>query len=155
MMLAIAYISFWKITGTLFSSTSRITPPAEPVIVPMMIATQKAWPQSSVFCKPATVNSARPSVSKKNQVLSSRFNDRAKTMTNICAMNVQMRYIDDVIQNGVTPSIMSRSVPPPIATATPQTKPPNQSKRLAAAWRMPEMANAKVPRNSMTLSKGW
>ena len=36
-----------------------------------------------------------------------------------------------------------------------EAKPPNQSKRLAAAWRMPEMANAKVPRNSMTLSKGW
>ena len=62
--------------------------------------------------------------------------------------------MDDVIQNGVTPSIMSRSVPPPIATAIPHTKPPNQSKCFAAAWRIPDMANANVPRNSITLSNG-
>ena len=79
--LAIAYISFWKMTGTLFRRTSRITPPAEPVIVPIIIATQNGCPQSRVFCSPATVNSASPSVSKKNHVLSSLFSDRANIIT--------------------------------------------------------------------------
>ena len=55
-----------------------------------------------------------------------------------------------VIQNGVVPSMTSRMVPPPMATAMPQTYPPNQSKFFAAACLIPEMAKANVPRNSMT-----
>lgn len=70
-------------------------------------------------------------------------------MTNTCATMVQMIYNGEVIQNGGSPSMTSRMVPPPIATAKPQTKPPNQSSCLAAACRIPEIAKANVPRISM------
>ena len=53
-------------TGSLLSSTSRMTPPAEPVIQPMMIATQKGCPKRRLFWMPAMVKRARPRVSKTN-----------------------------------------------------------------------------------------
>ena len=56
----------------------------------------------------------------------------------------------EVIQKGTVPSITSRMVPPPMATANPQTNPPNQSKCLFAAMRIPEMAKANVPTTSNT-----
>lgn len=46
---AIAYISFLKITGSSLSSTSLMTPPAAPVMHPIMMATQNGKPHSNVF----------------------------------------------------------------------------------------------------------
>ena len=63
-------------------------------------------------------------------------------------------YMDEVIQNGVTPSITSRIVPPPMATAMPQTNPPNQSKCLAAACLMPDTTNVNVPSTSIIFISG-
>ena len=77
-------------TGTLLSSTSRITPPAEPVIQPMMMATQKGWPMASVFCIPAMVKRASPNVSKTNHALSRRLTYLAKIMTESWARAVQL-----------------------------------------------------------------
>ena len=56
-------------SGTSLMSTSRITPPAAPVIVPMIIPTQMGNPQSMVFCMPTMVNRARPMASKMKNVL--------------------------------------------------------------------------------------
>ena len=54
------------------------------------------------------------------------------------------------IQNGFTPNIRSRIVPPPIAVAIPTIQAPKTSKCFADAKRIPEIAKAKVPMNSMT-----
>ena len=86
-------------------------------------------------------------VEQKPCVLSRRLNDFAKTMTNTCAITVHIIYMDEVIQKGVTPSITSRIVPPPIATAMLHTKPPSQSKCFAAACLMPEMAKSESTKN--------
>ena len=64
---------------------------------------------------------------------------------------VTARYSHDTIQNTGTPMRTSRSVPPPIAVTRPTTYAPNQSKFLAAASLIPEMANEMVPNTSMTM----
>ena len=69
-------------TGSLLSKTSRITPPAEPVMQPMMMATQIGWPHSMLFWMPATLKSAKPNVSKTNQALSSLRIQWWKSITN-------------------------------------------------------------------------
>jgi hypothetical protein len=48
---------------------------------------------------------------------------------------------------------MSRKEPPPIAVTRPTTNAPNQSNRFAAAKRIPDMANAIVPRISIMYRK--
>ena len=117
---------------------------------PMIIATQKGKPASRVFWIPAIVNNARPRVSKRAHVLLNLVNSFFSITKVKRAAPVHIRYIEFVIQKGTCPSITSRIVPPPIAVASPTTYPPNQSKFFEDADRMPEMANAKVPRNSIT-----
>ena len=52
---------------------SRSTPPAAPVMVPMMTATQSGKPAARVFSMPTTVKSPRPMASKTKKVLLSRM----------------------------------------------------------------------------------
>ena len=110
-----------------------MTPPAEPVMQPMMMATQNGCPMARLFWMPAMVKSARPKVSKTNQAFLSGSIHLPKKTTVSRATPVHIKYIGVVIQKGIVPSMTSRIVPPPMATATPQTYPPNQSKCLAAA----------------------
>ena len=49
--------------------TSRMTPPAAPVILPMIMATQNEYPKSRLFVAPTTVNNARPILSNMKNVL--------------------------------------------------------------------------------------
>ena len=93
-MQAMAYISLRKISGTSFINTSRKTPPAAPVIPPMMTATQKDIPRINVFWMPATVKSASPKVSKMNHVLFKRTRCLLNRITMNHAIPVHIIYID-------------------------------------------------------------
>ena len=134
-------------------NTSRNTPPAAPVIVPIMIAVHQGKPSARVFSTPVTVNTANPMVSKRNHVLFWRMSALPNTATQSTAKAVHTTYVGVCIQNGVSPSIKSRTVPPPTAVVKPTTYAPNKSKRLADAKRMPEMAKANVPIKSRTCEK--
>ena len=68
-----------------------MTPPAAPVMLPMIIATQKGYPKAMLLPTPTTVNSARPMVSKMKKVLLSRMSQRPKQMTHNKASPVQIR----------------------------------------------------------------
>ena len=116
---------------------------------PIIIATQKGCPKSKLFCIPAMVNRANPNVSNTNHVFFKRSIYLEKAITMQSAIAVHIIYMELVIQKGVAPNIISRIVPPPMATAIPHTYPPNQSNRFAAACLIPEIAKAKVPRNSI------
>ena len=146
---AIAYISLRNISGSSFMSTSRITPPAAPVMAPMIMATHIVMPQSSDFCRPTMVNSARPMASKMKKVLCICTRLLRKIITHSKASAVQLRYMPLCIQNTGWSSITSRSVPPPMAVAAPTTYAPNQSNLLADARRIPLMAKANVPMKSI------
>ena len=60
------------------------------VMQPIMMATQKGWPKASVFCRPAMVKRASPSVSNTNQALLRRLTYLAKTMMESRASTVQI-----------------------------------------------------------------
>ena len=72
-------------------STSRMTPPAAPVIVPMMMPTHIGNPQSMVFCIPTMVNSARPMASNMKNVLCILIRYLRKMITHSSAKPVQAR----------------------------------------------------------------
>ena len=95
------------------------------------------------------VKRAKPKVSKTNHALSNFFRYFEKTIVKKRAAKEQVIYMGVVIQKGVIPSITSRTVPPPMATAKPQTNPPNQSYCFDAACLIPDMAKAKVPITSI------
>ena len=124
-------------------------PPATPVMQPMTIANQKGYPMVNVFCRPAIVKNAKPKVSNTNHALSNRFIIFLDMIAKTNANAVKSRYRISVVQNGETPSITSRIVPPPIATVKPHTYPPNQSKCFAAACLIPDIAKANVPKVSI------
>lgn len=127
---------------------SRIMPPATPVIVPMIIATQNGNSAMRLFSIPTTVNRASPIVSKMKNVLFILMRYLRKSITNSRAVSVQMRYMESVIQNGLVSSSRSLIVPPPTAVTNPTTKAPNRSKSFCAASLIPLMANANVPKAS-------
>ena len=100
-----------------------------------------------------SADTANPMVSKRNHVLFWRMSALPNTATQSTAKAVHTTYVGVCIQNGVSPSIKSRTVPPPTAVVKPTTYAPNKSKRLADAKRMPEMAKANVPIKSRTCEK--
>ena len=46
-----------------------MTPPAAPVILPMIMATQNEYPKSRLLVAPTTVNNAKPILSNMKNVL--------------------------------------------------------------------------------------
>ena len=92
-------------------------------------------------------------VSKINQVLLCLMRYLPNAITHTTARAQQMKYMPLVIQKGLTPSMKSLSVPPPMAVAIPTIQAPNMSKCLAEARRMPDRAKANVPTNSITTNE--
>ena len=88
-------------------------------------------------------------LSNQKNVLFSFTKNFRNTITKNKAKTVHQRYTLDNNQKGVSPKSRSRRVPPPIAVTKPTTRAPNQSNFLAEARRIPLMANAKVPINSI------
>lgn len=150
---ASAYMSFLKIKGTSLSNTSLITPPTEPVIVPMIIQTQKGSPASILLVMPTIVNKPSPIVSNKNKVLPHLNSLSLKIKVTTSATPVVRKYVPSVIQKWDTPSKISLNVPPPIAVTKPIMYAPNQSICLPDASRIPLIAKAKVPTRSRRMVK--
>ncbi len=146
-------MSFLKSKGTWFKSTSLMTPPTVPVIVPIIIQTQKGSPASILLVIPTTVNKPSPIVSNKNNVLPSFRSRSLNIRTDTSATPVVRKYFGSNIQKGVTSSNKSRKVPPPIAVTRPRIYAPNQSICLPEACLMPLTAKAKVPNKSRSVVK--
>ena len=102
------------------------------------------------FCRPSTVKTAIPTVSKMKKVLRSFITVLPKKKEIINPEPIMMRYMVSFIQpTGVLPRSKSLTVPPPIAVMNPTAAMPNISSFLSRPASAPLMAKTIVPTISM------
>ena len=141
-------------SGLVAASTSRITPPKQPVTAPSVMEIPMPIPASRAIWVPVTVKTPSPAASKKKsqpshlpiRLCSSRANRNPKSADQIVMESVSQL-------TGVFPIIRSRIVPPPIAVTNARTRMPKISYRLRMAAVAPETAKAKVPMASIVVKR--
>ena len=96
-----------------------MTPPIDPVIAPITTQTQKGKFASMLLVIPTIVNNPSPMASNRNKAFGHLNILSLKSNVASRATPVVRKYLLSNIQNGVTSSNKSLTVPPPIAVTNP------------------------------------
>ena len=95
------------------------------------------------------VKSPKPKLSNKNIVTRKLFSNDLKIIERIQVIKITEQVIISVIQKTGLSSNRSRTVPPPTAVTNAMMSTPNGSRRFCIAAKLPDIANAMVPRTSI------